>query len=63
MSRPDPRNVCDGCGLSFDRRLRAHVELGPIVHDDIWQQLANDPRGASNSSDKRVVFLGDVEAR
>src|SRR5262249_18640973 len=39
MSRPDPRNVCDGCSLSFDRRLRSHVE-----HDDIWQQLAYDPR-------------------
>jgi hypothetical protein len=40
MTRPDPRNVCDGCGVSFDRRLRAHVELGPIVRDDIWRQLA-----------------------
>jgi hypothetical protein len=35
MSRPDPRNVCDGCG---------HVELGPIVHAHIWQQLAEEPR-------------------
>jgi hypothetical protein len=40
MTRPDPRNVCDGCGVSLDRRLRLHVDLGPIVHDDIWQQLA-----------------------
>ena len=44
MSRPDPRNVCDGCGRSLDRRLRSHVELGPIVHSHIWRQLANDPR-------------------
>jgi len=43
MSRPDPRNVCDGCGRSLDRRLRSHVELGPIVHEHIWQQLADDP--------------------
>jgi len=40
MTRPDPRNVCDGCGASLDRRLRAHVVLGPIVHDHIWQQLS-----------------------
>jgi hypothetical protein len=44
MTRPDPRNVCDGCGQSFDRRLRCHAERGPIVHDDIWQQLAANPR-------------------
>jgi hypothetical protein len=41
MIRPDPRNVCDGCRQSLDQRLRSHVELGPIVHDRIWQQLAN----------------------
>jgi hypothetical protein len=41
MTRPDPHTVCDGCGRSFDRRLRSHVELGPIVHDDLWQRLAN----------------------
>jgi hypothetical protein len=40
MTRPDPRNVCDGCGGSLDQRLRSHVGLGPIVHDHIWQQLA-----------------------
>jgi hypothetical protein len=40
MSRPNPRNVCDGCGVSLDRRLRAHVELGPVVHEHIWQKLA-----------------------
>jgi hypothetical protein len=44
MSRPDPRNICDGCGVSFDRRLRSHVERGPMLHDDIWQQLVADPR-------------------
>jgi hypothetical protein len=41
MTRPDPRNVCDGCRQSLDQRLRSHVELGPIVHDHIWQQLAD----------------------
>jgi len=46
MSRPDPRNVCDGCGQSLDRRLRLHVELGPIVHDHIWRRLVADPREA-----------------
>jgi hypothetical protein len=40
MSSPDPHNVCDGCRQSLDRRRRAHVELGPIVHDDIWRRLA-----------------------
>ena len=45
MSRPDPRNVCDGCDLSLDRRLRTHVELGPVLHDHVWQQFA-DPREA-----------------
>jgi hypothetical protein len=44
MTKPDPRNVCDGCGQSLDRRLRSHVELGPIVHTRIWRQLADDPR-------------------
>jgi hypothetical protein len=44
MTKPDPRNVCDGCGQSLDRRLRSHVELGPIVHTHIWRQLAADPR-------------------
>src|SRR5262249_38219380 len=44
MSRPDPRNVCDACRQSLDRRLRSHVELGPIVHSHIWRQLADDPR-------------------
>jgi hypothetical protein len=44
VSHPDPRNVCAGCRVSFDRRLRLHTELGPIVHDDIWQQFAADPR-------------------
>jgi hypothetical protein len=38
-------HVCDGCGQSLDRRLRTHVELGPVLHDHIWQQLA-DPREA-----------------
>jgi hypothetical protein len=40
MSRPDPRNVCDGCDLSLDRRLRTHVELGPVLHNHIWRQIA-----------------------
>jgi hypothetical protein len=40
MSRPHPRNVCHGCGQSLDRRRRSHVELGPILHDHIWRQLA-----------------------
>jgi hypothetical protein len=43
MTKPDPRTVCDGCGQSLDRRLRSHVELGPIVHTGIWRQLADDP--------------------
>jgi hypothetical protein len=46
MSRPDPRNICDGCGQSLERRLRLHVELGPIVHDHIWRRLVADPREA-----------------
>jgi hypothetical protein len=25
--------------VSFDRRLRFHVELGPIVHTHIWREL------------------------
>jgi hypothetical protein len=41
MTKTDPRNVCDACRQSLDRRLRSHVELGPIVHDHIWQQLAD----------------------
>jgi hypothetical protein len=38
----NPRNAkaCDGCSRSFDRRLRAHVELGPIVQQDIWCRIA-----------------------
>jgi hypothetical protein len=44
MSHPDPRNVCDGCGLSLDRRRREHVVLGPIVHARVWRRLADDPR-------------------
>src|SRR6516165_11864289 len=40
MSRPNPSNICDGCGVSLDRRRREHVTLGPIVHEDIWRQLA-----------------------
>src|SRR5262245_12244820 len=45
MSRPDPSNGCDGCRQSLDRRLRSHVELGPILHTRIWQQSA-EPREA-----------------
>ena len=45
MTKTDPRNVCDACRQSLDRRLRSHVELGPIVHDHVWRQLA-DPREA-----------------
>jgi hypothetical protein len=41
VSRPDPRNICDGCHRSLDRRLRLHVELGPIVHKHIWQQISD----------------------
>jgi len=44
MTRPNPRNVCDGCRLSFDRRLRCHTKLGPMVHTATWRQLADDPR-------------------
>ena len=25
-----------------DRRLRSHVELGPMLHEHIWRQLADD---------------------
>ena len=39
MRRP-PRNACDGCGQTLDRRRRGHVLLGPIVHDEIWRRLA-----------------------
>jgi hypothetical protein len=39
-----PRNVCDGCGQSLDRRRREHVVLGPIVHTRVWRRLADDPR-------------------
>jgi hypothetical protein len=62
MSRPNPRNVCDGCGQSLDRRLRSHVELGPIVHDHIWRQLAADPREALCfiCMDLRAARLGHV---
>ena len=49
MSRPDPRNVCDGCGQSLDRRLRDHVVLGPIVHKDIWRQLADHDEALCSS--------------
>jgi hypothetical protein len=31
MSRPDPR--CDGCG-------QAGADLGPMLHDYIWRQIA-----------------------
>jgi hypothetical protein len=41
MARPSTRNVCDRCRQSFDQRLRSHVRRGPMVHDHIWQQLAN----------------------
>jgi hypothetical protein len=41
MTRPNPHNVCDGCRQSFDRRLRSHVELGPILHDSVWRQIAD----------------------
>jgi len=44
MTRPDPRNACDGCRQSFDRRLRNHVEAGPMVHVHVWRRLADDPR-------------------
>ena len=44
MSHPDPRNVCDGCGQSLDRRRREHVVLGPIVHTRVWRRLADDAR-------------------
>jgi hypothetical protein len=44
MSHPDPRNVCDGCGQTLDRRRREHVLLGPIVHTRVWRRLADDPR-------------------
>jgi hypothetical protein len=40
MSHPNPRNVCDGCGQTLDRRRRGHVLLGPIVHEEIWRRLA-----------------------
>jgi hypothetical protein len=46
MTKSDPRNVCDACRQSLDRRLRSHVELGPIVHDHIWRQIADPPRGS-----------------
>ena len=38
-------NVCDGCRQSLDRRRRSHVELGPMLHDSIWRQIA-DPAEA-----------------
>ena len=41
MSRPDPSNVCDGCGQTLDRRRREHVLLGPIVHTRVWRRLAD----------------------
>src|SRR5262245_45957639 len=44
MTETDPGNVCDAVRQSLDRRLRSHVELGPVVYDHIWQQLAADPR-------------------
>jgi hypothetical protein len=40
MSRPNPHNACDGCRQTLDRRRRGHVVLGPIVHDQIWRELA-----------------------
>jgi hypothetical protein len=39
MGKSDPRNVCDGCGLSFDKRRRPHVEYGPMVRERIWARL------------------------
>jgi hypothetical protein len=65
VSHPDPRNVCAGCRVSFDRRLRLHTELGPIVHDDIWQQFAADPRECLCFAcmDWRVAMLGHVLRR
>jgi hypothetical protein len=62
MSRPDPRNVCYGCGQSLDRRLRSHVELGPMVHDHIWRRLAADPGEALcfTCMDLRAARLGHV---
>src|SRR5262245_37643389 len=40
MTRPNLHNVCDGCSQTLDRRRREHVLLGPIVHEEIWRQLA-----------------------
>jgi hypothetical protein len=61
MSRPDPRNVCDGCRVSFDRRLRSHTELGPMLHDDIWQQIATPASGFVGNAclnEQRVLGAG-----
>jgi hypothetical protein len=44
MSQADPRDVCDGCGQTLDRRRRGYVELGPILHARVWRRLADDPR-------------------
>src|SRR6516165_1367210 len=44
MTRPNPSNICDGCGVSLDRRRREHVTLGPILHEHIWCRLVDDPR-------------------
>ena len=44
MSHPDPRNVCDGCGQTLDRRRREHVLHGPIVPTRVWRRLADDPQ-------------------
>jgi hypothetical protein len=39
------RDCCDGCRRPLDRRRRNHVELGPVLHDAIWRQIA-DPAEA-----------------
>jgi hypothetical protein len=56
-TRPAPRNACGGCRLPFDRRYRTHVELGPMVHDHVWQQIADDPdeRLCGECMEKRTV--------
>jgi hypothetical protein len=49
------RQRCDGCQQALDRRLRPpHVRLGPIVHDHIWQQIAEpDERLCLECMEKR----------
>jgi hypothetical protein len=55
------KNVCDGCRQSLDRRRRSHVELGPMLHDSIWNQIA-DPAEALCSDNASCPLVEKIPA-